>query len=345
MSDRPFLSGSLLALAAALLFGLTIPIVKHFGEGVGPFATALLLYAGAALGAGLPRRRSDEPPLDRQRLVRVAIVALFGAALAPAALAWGLQRVGALTAALLLNLEAVFTVALARLFYREPLGKRGSAAMALMIVGGALLALRAAPGQSTGLGLFGLTLATLGWALDNTLTRPLSHLDPRAVVFWKSSFGVLLSLGGALAFRDAWPNAASTLALLACGATGYGLSLRFYLRAQRSLGAARAGSLFALAPFVGASIAFALGDRAGLPQIAAAALLFGVAVYLHLTEGHGHFHRHEAEEHEHAHRHDDGHHSHSHDPPVDGAHSHSHRHETVSHEHPHGSDLHHRHRH
>ena len=345
MSDRPFLSGSLQALGAALLFGLTIPIVKHFGEGVGPFATALLLYAGAAVGAGLPRRRSDEPPLDRQRLARVALVALFGAALAPTALAWGLQRVGALTGALLLNLEAVFTVALARLFYREPLGKRGSTAMGLMVTGGALLALRAAPGQSTTLGLVALLLATLGWALDNTLTRPLSDLDPRAVVFWKASFGVLFSLAGALVLHDAWPNMASTSALLACGATGYGLSLRFYLRAQRSLGAARAGSLFALAPFVGAAIAFALGDRAGLPQIAASSVLFGVAVYLHLTEGHGHFHSHDAEEHEHAHRHDDGHHSHTHAPPVEGTHSHAHRHEPVGHEHPHGSDLHHRHRH
>jgi hypothetical protein len=35
----------------------------------------------------------------------------------------------------------------------------------------------------------------------------------------------------------------AALALLAIGATGYGLSLRFYLLAQRAFGAARTGSV------------------------------------------------------------------------------------------------------
>src|SRR5690349_20487649 len=108
--------GTLVALVAAVLFGVTTPLIQRFGAGAGPFATALLLYAGAALGAGLPRR------LPREHLPRLALVGLFGAAVAPACLAFGLQHVGALTASLLLNLEAVFTVAFARAFYREHLG-------------------------------------------------------------------------------------------------------------------------------------------------------------------------------------------------------------------------------
>jgi drug/metabolite transporter (DMT)-like permease len=273
-------------------------------------------------------------------------VALFGAALAPAALAWGLQHAGALAAALLLNLEAVFTVALARAFYAEPLGRRVMAAATLMVLGGAILALRGnTGGASSALGLLAVSGATLGWALDNTLTRPLADFDPRAVVFYKALLGAALSSLLAVVLHDAWPAPAALLGLLACGATGFGLSLRLYLQAQRRLGAARTGSLFATAPFVGALVAVGLGDRGGAGFILAAAALFGAAVYLHLTEGHRHRHRHGSLAHEHPHSHDDGHHLHDHEPPVKGEHSHPHRHDPLEHEHPHGSDLHHRHGH
>ena len=44
----PALRGGLLAVLAALLFGVSTPLVQHFSEGMGPFTTACLLYAGAA---------------------------------------------------------------------------------------------------------------------------------------------------------------------------------------------------------------------------------------------------------------------------------------------------------
>jgi drug/metabolite transporter (DMT)-like permease len=342
----PILRGTLIALAAALMFGVTTPLVRTWGSGVGPFSTATLLYAGAALGAGARRRGQSERPLGVTELGRVVLVAFLGATLAPASLAWGLQHTGALSASLLLNLEAVFTVLLARVWYREPLGARVVVAVLLMLAGGALLAFRAgAEGQSTLLGLSAIVAATLAWSLDNTLTRPLADFDPRAVVVGKATLGGLLSAAAAGLLGEAWPDAWPALGLLLCGATGYGLSLRFYLGAQRLLGAARTGSLFACAPFVGAALAFALGEREQASLVALSALFFGAAVYLHGSERHEHRHRHEAVEHDHPHRHDDGHHWHVHEPAVVGEHSHSHRHEAVEHDHPHAADLHHRHRH
>ena len=44
------------------------------------------------------------------------------------------------------------------------------------------------------------------------------------------------------------PSATAAFALLAIGAVGYGLSLRFYLLAQLTFGAARTGSVYAFAP-------------------------------------------------------------------------------------------------
>lgn len=345
-AQSPLARGSALAIGAAVLFGATTPAVKHWGADAGPFATAALLYAGAVLGAGARFGRTLEAVVTWRHAGRVVVVALLGAAAAPAAFAWGLQRSGALATSLLLNLEAVFTVLLARQLYREATGVRIAVACSAMLAGGALLGLRTQdPGSSSLVGLAAVCAATLLWALDNTLTRPLSDLSPRSVVFWKATAGAALSAAAAFLTHDPWPKHLAPLALLVCGAAGYGVSLRLYVGAQRLLGAARTGSLFSLAPFMGAVLSFAMGDRAAPGVILLAALFFGIATYLHVTETHHHRHRHEALEHEHAHAHDDGHHAHAHKPPVTGSHAHRHRHEQLEHDHPHGLDLHHRHEH
>jgi drug/metabolite transporter (DMT)-like permease len=188
-------------------------------------------------------------------------------------------------------------------------------------------------------------LAVLSWALDNVLTRPFADLDPASVVRAKALLGALLTGGLGALVNEPRPGAVQVTALALCGATGYGLSLRLYLLAQRRIGAGRTGSVFALAPFIGALTALALGERPAGVTTAVAALLFLLGVVLHLTEQHQHEHAHESQSHDHAHRHDDGHHDHSHDEPVVGAHAHPHVHEPKVHAHTHAPDVHHGHDH
>jgi drug/metabolite transporter (DMT)-like permease len=346
----PQIPGTLLALLSALLFGASMPAVQGLGRGLGPFATAAILYAGAAafagLSAGLGRPRA-EAPLRLRHLPRLAAVAIAGALLAPVALVWGLARSSGVAASLLINLEAVFTLILGALVHREHVGRRIAVAALAMTAGGTLVVVGSSGGGRAELwGLAAVTLATLGWAADNTLARPLSDLDPASVVAAKGALGAVLSLGLALLSGEALPGSAPRVAgLLAVGALGYGLSLRLYLLAQRRLGAGRTASVYAVAPFAGALVAGLAGQPLGGPASAAGGALLALGVVLHLTERHEHDHHHEAVEHEHAHRHDDGHHDHTHDIMPDGEHSHPHRHEPVRHEHPHAPDLHHRHDH
>lgn len=344
--SNPLAAGGLLALLAAVAFGVTTPLIQRVGHGLGTFTTAALLYAGAAVVSLGPasRKQQREAPVRRAHLPRLVAIALSGAVVAPACLVWGLQHTSASGASLLLNFEAVFTVLLAWRLYREPIGRRVVAALMLMVVAGAFLVL-AGPFGGLGWGAGAVVVATFGWALDNTLTRPLADLNPTQVVRWKGLLGALFGAALALALREPLPAAGQALGLVACGATGYGVSLRLYLLAQRRLGAGRTGSIFALAPFVGAAAAWGLGERTAGWATLAAATLFGAAVYLHLTEEHHHRHTHERLEHEHAHRHDDGHHDHVHDDMVEGEHSHVHQHDERTHDHPHGPDLHHHHRH
>ena len=341
-------TGVTLALIAAVAFGATAPVIAWAGRGLGPLTTAALLYAGAAAAAALFRgfAHGHEQRVRRSDAPRLVAIALAGAAIAPTLLAWGLQRAGATVGSLLLNLEAVFTVLLARAVYREPLGGRVLAAIACMVAGGAALVLDASTGGGFGLaGALAVAGATLAWALDNTWTRPLAERDPWQVVLVKAGLGAALTAALALVRGEPAPAAREAAVLVACGATGYGASLRLYLLAQRRIGAARTGSVFALAPFVGAAIAWAVGDRAAGAGALAALGLFAAGVYLHLSERHAHHHTHPAADHDHPHRHDDGHHDHVHDPPFLGEHSHPHHHDEVEHEHDHGPDLHHDHAH
>ena len=161
----------------------------------------------------------------------------------------------------------------------------------------------------------------------------------------KGSIGAIMTALLAFGFGEPVPAPWPSLGLLVVGATGYGLSLRFYLLAQRSFGAARTGSVFAFAPFIGALLAMALGERGGSLWMLCGAALMIAGILIHLAEIHAHEHEHEAMEHEHAHRHDDGHHVHHHDPMPIGPHSHLHRHVPVVHSHAHVPDEHHAHRH
>ena len=250
------------------------------------------------------------------------------------------------------SLEAVFTAVLAWRWYGETLDKRVSTAVALMLMGGALLVLeQGALGQVKLWGLLAVTLATLAWGVDNTLSRGVADRDPGQVVLVKAALGVACTTSLAAWLHEPLPSAAQALGLLTVGATGYGLSLRFYLLAQRSFGAARTGSVFAFAPFMGALGAFAMGERSSSALMLGAGALMLLGVGLHLMESHAHAHTHDVLEHEHAHSHGkgegDGHHDHEHMHGVTftGTHSHWHRHERLTHAHAHVPDAHHVHTH
>ena len=343
----PALRGGLLALLAAALFGISTPMVQRLGTGLGAFTTAALLYAGAAVvGALSLRTAAHEARVQRSDAWRLIAMAGFGAALGPVALAWGLQHTSGASASLMLTLEALFTATLAWWLYSETMDRRVWAAMLLLLAGGMALVMdQGLQGGTQLLGLLAVLLATVAWGVDNTLSRGLAERDPSQVVMAKALLGAAATACLAIAWGEPLPSLKAALGLFAVGATGYGLSLRFYLLAQRAFGAARTGSVFAFAPFIGAAVAFGFGERSAGWLMLLGGLLMLAGVLLHLAESHGHEHTHEPMEHEHAHRHDDGHHSHVHDVMPTGSHSHVHFHEPVTHAHPHAPDVHHQHRH
>ena len=339
--------GGLLALLAAALFGLSTPMVQSLGKGVGSFTTAALLYAGAAAVAWFLRRpAAKEAGIQKSDWPRLFAMAGSGAVIGPVALAWGLQHTSGSSASLMLTLEAVFTAVFAWRWYGETLDKRVNAAVVLLLTGGVVLVIEQGTlGQVQLWGLLAVMLATVAWGVDNTLSRGVADRDPGQVVLVKAVLGSVCTLALATLFDEPTPLATTAMGLVAVGATGYGLSLRFYLLAQRTFGAARTGSVFAFAPFIGAIGALALGDRSGSGLMVMAGALMMLGVLLHLMEAHAHEHTHDPLEHEHSHRHDDGHHDHVHALMPTDPHNHRHKHEPVTHSHAHVPDAHHEHSH
>jgi drug/metabolite transporter (DMT)-like permease len=348
-------SAALQAIGAAALFGVSVPLAKRLGLDEVPLVGTALLYGGAGLALGatllldrLRPRRPREPALRREDLPLLASVIGLGGLLGPVLQLGGLARTTASAASLLLNLEVVFTVLVAVVAFREHLGRGQAGAAALVVAGASWLSWASATATSGGSSALGAAMvagACLAWAIDNNLTQRLSARDPRAVTCAKGLGAGSCAALLATATGAHWP-AAKTVALgLALGAVGYGSSLVLYVRALRGQGAARTGTLFATAPFVGALVSFGLlGERPHLHHLGAGALM-ALGVMLLLREQHSHEHLHEAIEHDHLHRHDE-HHQHAHDGSEGPEpHSHRHRHQPLRHVHAHVPDLHHRHEH
>lgn len=342
--------GIVYALISAALFGASTPVAKSLLGEIDPWLLAGFLYLGSGIGlAGMrilrPGGAPAEAPLRRDDLLVLAAVVVVGGIIGPLLLMLGLARTTASSAALLLNLEGVFTLALAWLIFRENVDRRIALGAAAILLGAALLSMQ---GGGVGLG-WGAPLvagACLAWAIDNNLTRKLSGADPMQIAMLKGLVAGGTNLVLAIAHGAAWPGGLAAAAAAIAGLFGYGLSLVLFILALRHLGTARTAAYFSTAPFIGAVLAIALLGEPVTARLAVAAALMGIGLYLHLAERHEHEHEHEPLVHEHRHVHDE-HHRHAHGPgdPPGEPHTHAHAHARLVHRHPHYPDLHHRHTH
>lgn len=336
-------TGVLRCLLAAALFGAAAPAASQLAGSVPTFTLAGLLYMGAAMAVAPTVLR--QPPTSRAirrewRPATIAVVA--GGAVGPVLLMAGLARTSAASASILLNAELVATVVLAALFFREHLGARILVSAMLITVAGSLLAWE--PGATVDAGALFVIAASAAWGLDNCVTARIEHLVPEHVVALKGlvAGGANLTIGLVITGWGASTDLTEVVAALVVGATGYGLSITLWVKGARDLGAARAQALFAVAPFIGAALAWTVLDEAlsGVQLLAAAIAGAGIAVSF--RSGHEHDHHHHAVVHDHEHAHDDDHHDHD-DAP--GRHTHRHAHGHRVHTHAHVPDLHHRHDH
>lgn len=339
------------AILAAALFGMSAPFSKLLLTKLSPLFLSALLYLGAGLGMlaidtfkRLMKIERVEARLTKNELPFVILMVLLDV-LAPISLMFGLKMTSAANAALLNNFEIVATAIIALIIFKEAIANRLWFSIALITLSSIILSITDWNSFSFSLGSIFILLACISWGFENNCTRKLSIKDPLQVVVIKGFGAGFVALAISVFYKSIQLDIFYIVLSLVLGFFAYGMSIFFYVRAQRNLGAARTSAYYAIAPFIGVLISYIIFKESITIKFVIAFIIMLAGTYLAVAEKHVHKHMHQNIEHEHRHNHSDGHHNHTHIEKAIGEHSHLHKHEEIIHIHEHTPDLHHSHKH
>ena len=170
----------------------------------------------------------------------------------PILLMIGLTKTTAANASLLNNFEIVATSLIALCVFKEAISKRLWTAIVLVTFASALLSLEDISSFSFSAGSVFVLLACVCWGFENNCTRMLSSKNPVQIVIIKGFGSGIGSFLIAMAVNEHFTDIRCILIALLLGFVSYGLSILFYIYAQRFLGAAKTSAYYAFAPFIGA---------------------------------------------------------------------------------------------
>ncbi len=250
-------AGILLAILAAALYAINSPFSKLLLDHMPSTLMAGFLYLGAGLSMGIIAllRKIKKPVRQEQRITKsdlpytLAMILLDIAA--PIFLLLGLSYTTAANASLLNNFEIVATALIALAIFKEKISPRLGFGIVFVTLSCALLSLEDVTSLRFSAGSLFILLACVCWGVENNCTRRLSEKDPLEVVLLKGIFSGLGSIIIGLCLGERVKTLWSVLAVLAVGCVAYGMSIFFYVYAQRLLGAARTSAYYAIAPFIG----------------------------------------------------------------------------------------------
>lgn len=256
--DQKAKNGIAFALLAAVLYAVNAPFSKLLLNYIPPTLMAGLLYIGAGMGmlviAFLRKVRNKsvrEEKLTRAELPYTVAMILLDIA-APICLMIGLGATTAANASLLNNFEIVATSVIALVIFKERIGLKLWCGIAFVTLSCIILSFEDMTSLSFSYGSLFVLLAAICWGFENNCTRKISSKDPLQIVLLKGIFSgtgsIVIGLCAGERFTLSWSI------LMACGVgfVAYGLSIYFYVYAQRLLGAARTSAYYAVAPFVAA---------------------------------------------------------------------------------------------
>lgn len=345
-------SAILFAVLAAALYAINVPLSKIILSHAGATMTAGFLYLGAGLGLSLYGltekalgKKTATEPLTRKELPYTVAMVLLDIA-APILLMMGIVRTTSANVSLLNNFEIVATSLIALLIFKEVLSRRLWCAIAFVTLASIILGYEGEGSFVLNQGSLLVLAASICWGFENNCTRMLSSKSSVEIVTIKGWCSGLGSLVIALAAGEKFPAFPWILAILILGFVSYGLSINFYILAQKELGAAKTSAYYSIAPFLGVAFSVLLLRERPLPQFYVALFIMAAATVLIIKDNislqHTHTHSHT---HTHEHRHGDLVHTHEHTHEHSHLHVHegnesihSHRHhELLGHDHTHAT--------
>ena len=336
---------TIFAILAAALYAINIPLSKVLLVFVQPTMMAAFLYLGAGIGMFFYGKLTKE---QGQKLTKAELPYTVGMVVldiaAPILLMLGLQATNSANASLLNNFEIVATSLIAFFVFREKLSRKLVLAILLVTAASITLSFEGAGSFRFNNGSLFVLGAACCWGLENNCTRMLSNKSSVQITKIKGVFSGLGSLIVALVVGEVFPNIIWLLSVSLLGFVAYGLSINFYIKAQKELGAAKTSAYYSVAPFLGVIFGvLMLQERPGVQfylglaiMIVATVLMVKDTIALQHTHEHSHIHCHEHSHgqlvHTHTHEHIHSH-THTHGKEED---FHGHTHESLEgHQHTH----------
>ena len=322
------------AVMAAVFYSLNVPCSKLLLNHIPPTMLAGFLYLGAGAGVGIMYLFHYKTELPIERLNKQDLPYTVGMVLldivAPILLMIGVNIGTSSNATLLGNFEIVATSIIAFAVFKEKISRKLWVAIILITVSSIILSFDGSEIFNFSVGSLFVIGATVCWGLENNCTRSISEKSTYQIVTIKGlcsgcgSFIISLAKGEYIVITR------YIVFSFLLGYIAYGLSIFAYIRAQKTLGAAKTSSYYAIAPFVGAFLSFVLlKEKLSLYYaVALITMIFGTAFVVADTLLYQHNHKHS---HTFTHSHNGSTHTHT----VSHRHSHDHYIHVNNHSHRH----------
>ena len=301
------------AILAAALYAINVPLSKVLLNHVEPTMMASFLYLGAGIGLflfGIVEKLigmgGKKEPLTKKELpYTIAMVILD--IVAPILLMLGIARTNSANVSLLNNFEIVATSIIALVVFKEVISKKLWFAIFLVTIASIVLTFEGQGSFVFNRGSLFVLGACLCWGFENNCTKMISNKSSVEIVVIKGTFSGLGSLIVALLLGESIPAVKWLFCVLILGFVAYGLSINFYIMAQKDLGAAKTSAYYSVAPFLGVAFSMILLKERPSLQFFVALIIMIFSTILMVKDTielqHTHEHRHGDLVHTHLHTH------------------------------------------
>ena len=275
------------AILAAALYAINIPLSKIILQHVSPTMMAAFLYLGAGIGlfiyGKITKKREHSESLTKAELPYTIGMILLDIA-APILLMLGLGSTNSANASLLNNFEIVATSCIAFLIFKETLSQKLTFAIILVTIASITLSFEGKGSFEFNTGSLLVLAASCCWGLENNCTRMLSSKSSVQITTIKGLFSGLGSLIVAFIAGESIPEILWVIAVLLLGFVAYGLSINFYIKAQKHLGAAKTSAYYSIAPFLGVFFGIVLLNETPCIQFYIGLVIMIIAIVLMIKD-------------------------------------------------------------
>ena len=281
--------GYLAAILSALCFGSISTLAKPTLDAINPLVLTCVIYLVASISL-TPITLKKKTLFQKNDLLLILGISIAGAVIAPLLFFYGLHMTSASNTAVISNVEIVFTVIIAILFFKEKINRIGYVGLIMVVVGTMVVTSNLQFSDSEfylDIGSILVIGSGLFWAIDNNVSKILTkRIDVLKIAQVKSGIGgiILLCIVFAMGIPFLIPYNEIPFVLL-LGVIGFALSLLFFLKALYIIGVVKTIVIFATSSVFGLIFAIVfLHERISVYQLIAICVMIS-GIYLISRKG------------------------------------------------------------